>query len=320
MPWKAASSSPAIASASNRCITIGTTVRLAFASEIKALFKLPDMPRRLDYRALADYLTLGYPLAPATFFADIRELRPGHWLKLCGDKLQEDCYWSWHRDEQDWSEAETLAKAKETLLVTLEEHMIADVPIGALLSGGIDSSLLVSLLAKELGVRVETFTVSFGDRSYDESGFAADSRQAPGAGPSPECRCLRHRLLVWTKSTWCSTSSTSPSWTVRPSPPSCSAASCGKTSRWPSAATAATRPLAAIRGSTMPIWPTAWDDGPRRSWPPPKALLRRPVESLPTWPGRRARSSAPLAAPDKQRIFDLLAYNDPVKLREPAHR
>ncbi len=145
----------------------------AFASEIKTLLTLPAIPRRLDYRALADYFSLGYPIVPTTFFSDIREFRPGHWLRVCGDKRQEGCFWSWRRDEQDWNEAESLAKAKETLLKTLAEHMIADVPVGALLSGGIDSSLLVALLVKELGVRVETFTVSFGDRSYDESSYAS---------------------------------------------------------------------------------------------------------------------------------------------------
>jgi asparagine synthase (glutamine-hydrolysing) len=146
--------------------------KFAFASEIKSLLKLPGLPRRLDYQALADYLTLGYPIAPSTFFADIRELPPGRWIKICGGKMKEECYWSWRRDEQDWSEAEALAKTKDTLLQTLEEHMIADVPVGAMLSGGIDSSLLVSLLARDLGVRVETFTVSFGDRRYDESPYA----------------------------------------------------------------------------------------------------------------------------------------------------
>jgi asparagine synthase (glutamine-hydrolysing) len=145
----------------------------AFASEIKALLRIPGMRRRLDYHALADYLTLGYPMAPSTFFSDVRELPAGHWLRVCGDQRQEGCFWSWKRQEQNWSEAESLAKAKDTLLKTLEEHMIADVPVGALLSGGIDSSLLVSLLAKELGVRVETFTVSFGDCDYDESSFAS---------------------------------------------------------------------------------------------------------------------------------------------------
>ena len=147
--------------------------KFAFASEIKALLKLPGMPRRLDYRALADYLTLGYPMAPATFFADIRELPAGHWLKVKGAELQQGRFWSWRRKEEDWSEAESLAKTKEALLVTLEEHMIADVPVGATLSGGIDSSLLVALLAKELGVRVETFTVSFADREFDELTYAS---------------------------------------------------------------------------------------------------------------------------------------------------
>ena len=87
--------------------------KFAFASEIKSLMKLPGLPRRLDYRALADYLTLGYPIAPATFFADIRELPPGHWIKICGGKVQEESYWSWRRDEQDWSEADALAKTKD---------------------------------------------------------------------------------------------------------------------------------------------------------------------------------------------------------------
>ncbi len=90
--------------------------KFAFASEIKALLKLPDMPRRLDYRAVADYLALGYPIAPATFFADIRELPPGHWLKINGGELQLDRFWSWRRDEEDWSDTEALAKTKEALL------------------------------------------------------------------------------------------------------------------------------------------------------------------------------------------------------------
>ena len=147
--------------------------KFAFASEIKSLFRLPGLGRRLDYQALADYLTLGYPIAPATFFADVRELPPGHWIKICGGKKREESYWSWRRDEQDWSEADALSRVqRRRLLQTLQEHMIADVPVGAMLSGGIDSSLLVSLLARELGVRVETFTVSFGDSGYDESPYA----------------------------------------------------------------------------------------------------------------------------------------------------
>ncbi len=147
--------------------------KFAFASEIKAIVQLPGVPRRLNYRVLADYLSLGYPLAPATFFADIQELPAGHWLKICRGEPRIGRFWAWRREEQDWSEAQSLAKAKEALLVTLEEHMVADVPLGATLSGGIDSSLLVALMAKELGVRVETFTVSFGDREFDESSYAS---------------------------------------------------------------------------------------------------------------------------------------------------
>lgn len=156
----------------------GAPGRFAFASEIKAILQMPEVPRRLDYRALADYLTLGYPMAPATFFTDVRELPAGHWLEIRVPQggardMRTGSFWSWRREEEDWSEAQALAKTKETLMTTLEEHMIADVPVGAMLSGGIDSSLLVSVMARELGIRVETFTVSFGDREFDELSYAS---------------------------------------------------------------------------------------------------------------------------------------------------
>ena len=126
-------------------------------------------------------------MAPATFFADVRELPAGHWLEICRDNLRSGQFWSWRREEQDWSEAQSLTKTKEALLVTLEEHMIADVPVGAMLSGGIDSSLLVSFMARELGIRVETFTVSFGDREFDELSYASIIAKHSG---------LRHRRVV----------------------------------------------------------------------------------------------------------------------------
>ncbi len=144
----------------------------AFGSEIKSIFRVPDLPRRLDYEALVDYLVLGYPLVPKTFFRDVRELAPGAWIRISPGGLEEGRYWTWHRAEEDWSEPEALARVKDALIETLRLHLLSDVPIGALLSGGVDSSLLVSLLVRELQADITAFTVRFEESAYDESPYA----------------------------------------------------------------------------------------------------------------------------------------------------
>ncbi|MGA2258805.1 MAG: asparagine synthetase B family protein, partial [Thermoguttaceae bacterium] len=133
---------------------------------------LPSVPRRLDYQALEDYLIFGYPLVPKTLFCDIRELEPGCWIALSPRGMEEGRFWRWRREERPCDEPTAVAATKDTLLEALRGHLIADVPIGVLLSGGIDSSLLVSLLKKELNADLEAFTVRFGEADYDESPYA----------------------------------------------------------------------------------------------------------------------------------------------------
>ena len=157
-----------------------------FGSEIKALFRMSDLPRRLDHEALVDYLVLGYPLVPKTFFRDVRELQPGCWLKVSKQGVEQGTYWSWRRMEEPWSESEALERTREALIETLRVHLLSDVPIGALLSGGIDSSLLVSLLVKELQTDVTTFTVRFEESAYDESPYASIVSQRLG---------VQHRII-----------------------------------------------------------------------------------------------------------------------------
>lgn len=143
-----------------------------FGSEIKALFHVPNLPRRLDYESLADYLAFGYPLTPKTMFRDVRELPPGCWLRVSRQGVEQGHYWQWRREEEDWSEAEAIERVKETLVESLRSHIVSDVPIGTLLSGGIDSSLLVSLLVRELKVELTAFSVRFQDTAFDESPYA----------------------------------------------------------------------------------------------------------------------------------------------------
>jgi len=143
-----------------------------FASELKALLGTRAFSPHLDHRALADFFVLGYPLIPTTFFSECAELRPGTWLEMSRGKRNSGTFWTWQRDEEEWNEETSLKRTEEALVESLAEHLIADVPVGAFLSGGIDSSILVALLAQSLGARLQTFNVKFGETAYDESPFA----------------------------------------------------------------------------------------------------------------------------------------------------
>jgi len=143
-----------------------------FGSEIKAILRVPGVPRRLDYQALADFLVLGYPLAPKTMFLDVRELEPGTSLRASRQGIEKRRFWSWLQLQGGLGESAALEQTEVALTESLREHLISDVPIGVLLSGGIDSSLLVAFLAKVLREDLETFTVSFAEAAYDESPYA----------------------------------------------------------------------------------------------------------------------------------------------------
>jgi asparagine synthase (glutamine-hydrolysing) len=144
-----------------------------FGSELKALLSVSAVPRRLDYQALADFLRLGYPLLPATMFACIRELEPGSWIEVTADLgIRRGRFWDWTRNPAPLCEEEALGLGEQALTESLQDHLVSDVPIGAFLSGGIDSSLLAALLVKKLGVQIHTFHVRFGEAAYDESAYA----------------------------------------------------------------------------------------------------------------------------------------------------
>ncbi|HJR76192.1 MAG TPA: asparagine synthase (glutamine-hydrolyzing) [Nitrospiraceae bacterium] len=143
-----------------------------FGSELKAVLAANEMPRRLHYPALAEFLSLSYTIPPKTFFEDIHELVPGTWLSIGQGGLSRARYWTWTRRPADWSETLALDLSEQALVDSLAEHLVSDVPVGAFLSGGIDSSVLVALLVKVLGKRLPTFTVAFDAAGYDESPYA----------------------------------------------------------------------------------------------------------------------------------------------------
>ena len=151
--------------------------RLIFGSEIKCILAYPNVPRILDRSVLPLYLTYGYVPAPQTIFAGIRALRPGCWLKVAEEKVEERQYWSAPAPAsalpREAGEGEWIEALLEQLREAVRLRLISDVPLGAFLSGGLDSSAVVALMAEAASGPVKTFAIGFsGEPSYDETAHA----------------------------------------------------------------------------------------------------------------------------------------------------
>ncbi len=141
---------------------------LAFASELKALLLLPGIRRELDPRALDAYLALQYVPGIETGAGGIRRLAPGHVLIWEGGSVETHSYWKLDPSPRDLSEEEWLERVRETVTAAVRRRLVSDVPLGALLSGGIDSTIVVGLMAQASTDPVRTFTVGVRDPRYDE--------------------------------------------------------------------------------------------------------------------------------------------------------
>lgn len=153
----------------------GGSDRLAFASEIKALLHLPGMTRTVEPTAVADYLTYLYVPGQKTIFKNIYKLLPGHYLRMqLGSEPGITQYWdvtfNLHATAVDADEA--AAHLLELIRSSTICRMAADVPLGAFLSGGIDSSAIVALMADTSSSAVKTCSIGFADRNHDETGPA----------------------------------------------------------------------------------------------------------------------------------------------------
>ena len=147
--------------------------RLYFGSEIKSLLCAPDLPRDLNPDALDHYLSFLYAPRDASFFTHIRKLPPGHLLTWRDGRLTIAPYWRPGTGETfRGTEADAVDELKRVLMDAVRLHLISDVPLGAFLSGGIDSSLVVALMSRVSGARVKTFSIGFDQPQYDELRFA----------------------------------------------------------------------------------------------------------------------------------------------------
>jgi asparagine synthase (glutamine-hydrolysing) len=145
---------------------------LAFASELKALLRLPGLPREVDLEAVDAYLALQYVPGDRTALRGVRKLPPGHVLVAEGEGERVEQYWQLEPAAPSSSDEEWLERVRSTVGEAVRKRLVADVPLGALLSGGIDSSIVVALMAQASAEPVRTFTVGFSDAHYDERSYA----------------------------------------------------------------------------------------------------------------------------------------------------
>src|SRR6266516_308233 len=145
---------------------------LAFASELRALLRLPEVQRDVDLERLDAYLALQYVPGDRTALRGIRKLPPGHVLIAEGDDERIQRYWQLAPAEPSVRQEEWLERVRTGVGEAVRKRLVADAPLGALLSGGIDSSIVVAVMAEASSQPVRTFTVSFADRRYDERAYA----------------------------------------------------------------------------------------------------------------------------------------------------
>ena len=148
--------------------------KFAFASEIKALLKLPFIKKEIDLRALDLYFSLEYVPSPFSIYKNIRKLKPGSSLIFQGSEAEVRTYWDLgnYEKEKDLSFREAAGRLEHLLKTSVKEHLLADVPVGVLLSGGLDSSALAALASREVSGACDTFSIGFAEKTFDETVYA----------------------------------------------------------------------------------------------------------------------------------------------------
>lgn len=149
-----------------------------FASELKALMTFKAFPKEIDPDSIPLFLHYQYIPAPKTVFADTYKLSPGHFLTFDGKTIRTEPYWNIPKRSSDENntkvnEKECLKRLDDLLTTAVSDRLISDVPLGALLSGGIDSSIVVALMQKVNRSPVRTFSIGFNEPGYNEAPWAS---------------------------------------------------------------------------------------------------------------------------------------------------
>ena len=147
--------------------------RILFGSELKALLAGDAVSRDADHQALSDYFSFGYIPAPKTIYRSVRKVMPGHYLVASIIGVRETCYWDLSfRDVEERSEAEWCERLRHELCEATRVRLMSDVPLGAFLSGGIDSSGVVAMMSHLMKRQVTTCSIGFEEEKYNEAKYA----------------------------------------------------------------------------------------------------------------------------------------------------
>ncbi len=156
--------------------------RWAFASELKALRALPDFSFTLDVSACRDFALMGYVPTPRSIYREVEKVRPGHAMTFKGNKVDERAFWRLtflpkHRA----SEAELIDQLDQHLNEAVRLRLRSDVPFGAFLSGGLDSSIVTALMAKHMNQPVKTYSIGFKEAAFNELSDAKQIAEHTGS-------------------------------------------------------------------------------------------------------------------------------------------
>jgi asparagine synthase (glutamine-hydrolysing) len=158
--------------------------RLIFGSELKAVLADPDVPREIDPQGLVAYLQYGYVPDPLTILKTVRKLPPGHLLIVRRGQVEIKAYWDvlsfFASSQEPKSEDNCEVELGNYLWEAVRLRLISDVPVGAFLSGGVDSSMVVALMARSLDHPVKTFSIGFKEEAFNELPYAREVAQHLG--------------------------------------------------------------------------------------------------------------------------------------------
>jgi len=147
--------------------------QISFGSELKALLPGGTVLRDIDEQALSDYFSFGYIPAPKTIYRSVRKVMPGHYLVASASGVRESCYWDLsfakveQHDEDEWGE-----RLRHELCEATRVRLMSDVPLGAFLSGGVDSSSVVAVMSHLMKRAVTTCSIGFEEKKFDEAKYA----------------------------------------------------------------------------------------------------------------------------------------------------
>jgi asparagine synthase (glutamine-hydrolysing) len=152
--------------------------KLVFGSEIKSILCHPRLKLEIDECAVSDYCSLGYIPAPKSIYKRVRKVMPGHYLEVVGGRVKEVQYWDLNfNSTESLSEQEWIERFLNEFRTAVAIRLMSEVPLGAFLSGGLDSSAVVAMMSQLMTQPVKTATIGFQEEEFDESTFAQEVAQ-----------------------------------------------------------------------------------------------------------------------------------------------